>query len=157
VRKSLGEPEGLVHRMALRVRWAECDAAGIVYHPRVLDWFSEARVAWLEAAGASYYNDVRAEHVELLVLDLAVQFVRALRPGDAVQVDVWADELTAARMRFCYRVEHQGRVAVEGFTRHAFVRDGRAVNLSRAAPALFARLERTAAPAPGRRPSASGV
>jgi acyl-CoA thioester hydrolase len=129
-----------VSRLSLRVRWAECDAAGVLYHAHALDWFSEARVVWLEGIGASYYQQVRQAEVELLVLDVFARFPRALHPGDAIDVTAWVDELSPTRMRFVYRVEHQGRVAVEGFTRHAFVRRGRAVNLSKASPPLYARL-----------------
>jgi acyl-CoA thioester hydrolase len=151
LRETAVVPVPPVSRLSLRVRWAECDAAGVLYHAHALDWFSEARVVWLESIDASYYQHVRQEGIELLVLDVFARFPRALHPGDAIDVTAWVDELTPTRMRFVYRVEHQGRVAVEGFTRHAFVREGRAVSLSKASPLLYARLV-DALPAEVRRP-----
>lgn len=126
-------PSGHHVILPIRVRWAECDAAGILYHARVFDWFSEARIAWLRGIGHSYYEDWRARGIELLVREAHASFVRAMRPGDELQLTAWVDERQGARLRFRYAVRHQDQTAVEGFTEHVFVQDGRAINLTRVA------------------------
>lgn len=122
------------------VRWAECDAAGIIFHGRVFEWFSEARVAWLANIGVSYYGDVVPSGVELLVTHAAAQFQRPLKPGDAVAVEAGVSRLSPARLHFAYRVWRQGSVAVFGETQHAFVVRGRAGNIKKAQPWLYGAL-----------------
>lgn len=124
-------------RWPLTVRWAECDAAGIIFHGRVFEWFSEARVAWLAHNGVSYYRDVVPMRVELLVTEATAQFRRPLRPGDAVVVEARVSHLTPARIYFAYRVWHGAEVAVAGETHHAFVTEGRAGNVKKTHPRLY--------------------
>lgn len=130
-------PAGPSSTIAVTVRWAECDPAGILYHPRVFDWFSEARVAWLAAQGMSYYETFRPRGIELLVLACRADFHRPARPGDRLTVRVRAGQLTPTRINFHYQVEREGTVVSSGTTEHVFVRDGKPVNLRKAEPELF--------------------
>jgi acyl-CoA thioester hydrolase len=127
---------GPVARLNLRVRWAECDAAGIIYHARAFDWFSEGRIAWMEQLGLSYYQLLRPRSIELLVLECQARFVNMLQPGDQCELVVWAGEMTPTRVTFFYRVEREGRLMIEGLTRHVFVAGGHAINLRKKAPDL---------------------
>jgi acyl-CoA thioester hydrolase len=133
-------PSGPMCQMMVTVRWAECDPAGILYHPHVFDWFSEGRVAWLAARGLPYYEAVRPRGIELLVLSCRAQFHRAVHPGDQLTVGVWAEGLTPTRVTFQYRVLRDGVVVASGTTEHTFVHAGRPVNLRKAAPDLYASL-----------------
>jgi acyl-CoA thioester hydrolase len=143
-------------RLDLRVRWAECDAAGIIYHAHAFDWFSEGRLAWLEAHGLSYYDVLRARGVDLLVLECEARFGRMLRPGEAVTVTTRAGGLTPTRVAFHYQVEAGGRTAATGVTRHVFVAAGHAISLSKRCPDIFAALrgQVAAGTADGKEPSA---
>ncbi|MBX5465872.1 MAG: acyl-CoA thioesterase [Firmicutes bacterium] len=123
------------------VRWADCDPAGIAYHARIFDWFSEGRIAWLAKMDLDYYQIFRPRRIELLVLEAGARFHRPLYPGDAVSVEVAPARLSPVRMRFRYRVVQKSQgVAAEGFTEHAFVVDGRAVRLDRRFPEGYERL-----------------
>ena len=141
-------PSGHQAILPVTVRWAECDAAGILYHASVFDWFSEGRVAWLRGIGHAYYDDWRARGLELLVREAHATFERAMRPGDDLSLIVWVDGRWGARLRFRYTVRHRGAVTVEGFTEHVFVQGGRAINLARVAADLDRAVEeaRTAVP-----------
>ncbi len=124
-----------------RVRWAECDAAGIIYHARVFDWFSEGRIVWLKEHQLDYYDHLRPLRIELLVKSATASFHHSLRPGDPIRLTVTADQLSPTRITFHYQVlplQSPGLVALEGLTEHAFVVDGRAKRLDRAAPDVFA-------------------
>lgn len=128
------------------VRWAECDAAGIIYHARVLDWFSEGRIAWLKAHGLDYYEVLRTQGIELLVKSANVSFHHTLRPGDPIDLITDVDLLTPTRVSFRYRIrapQDTSLWAVEGQTEHAFVMNGRARRLNRVAPALFTLFEQS--------------
>lgn len=126
------------------VRWAECDPAGIIYHARVFDWFSEARAVWLREHGLDYYREIRSRGIELLVRDAGLTFRHALRPGDRVVVKTILKEYTATRALFNYRVIREvgsSHTAVYGQTSHVFVVNGRARRLDRAFPDLAQRFQ----------------
>ena len=134
------EVEGQRASWGSTVRWAECDAAGIIFHGRVFEWFSEARVAWLAGIGVSYYRDVVPSGVDLLVTQAGAHFREPLKPGDAVAVEAGISRLSPARLHFAYRVWREGAMAVFGETQHAFVMRGRAVNIKKAHPSLYGAL-----------------
>jgi acyl-CoA thioester hydrolase len=132
------------------VRWSDCDPAGILYHAKAFDWFSEARVAWLRACGLDYYHVLRPRGYELLVLEAQASFRVALRPGESVSVVVAVEHLSPTRMGFRYRAVRedqmeQGAEALFGSTEHAFVFQGRAVRLDRRWPEAYQRLLHAAA------------
>lgn len=127
-----------------RVRWAECDAAGIIYHAHVFDWFSEARITWLAEHDLDYYDVLRTRRIELLVKTANASFHHTLRPGDPIHLIVAAGELSPTRVTFHYSIAapaHADVMAIEGFTEHAFVVDNRAKRLDRTAPDILALFE----------------
>ena len=128
------------------VRWAECDPAGIIYHARVFDWFSEGRIIWLRDHGLDYYEVLRPSGIELLVKSAHASFHHALRPGDPITLDIQLKSVTPTRASFHYRVlapPHDGVVpAMEGMTDHAFVVAGRARRLDRVAMDIFQQFDR---------------
>ena len=69
----------------VRVRFAETDAMGVVHHAAYLPYLEEARVAWLREIGHPY-DSVRAEGVDFGVLEAFVQYRRALRFDEVVDV-----------------------------------------------------------------------
>ena len=105
----------------VKVRYAETDAQGVVYHGSYVVWFEVGRTEYCDAAGYPYAR-MEAEGVNIVVSDLAARFRRAARYGDTVRV---ATRLAAIRSRGCtfaYRITlHDGGVAVEGETVHLFV------------------------------------
>ena len=71
----------------IRVRFAETDAMGIVHHSRYLPYFEEARVAYLRHVGHPYH-EVRAEGIEMAVLEAFVQYRKPLEFDDVCDVHV---------------------------------------------------------------------
>lgn len=129
-----------------RVRWSECDAAGIIYHAHVFDWFSEARIVWLADHELSYYEVLRARKIELLVKTANARFYHTLKPGDPIRLRVMAKDVSPTRVTFQYQVGAPSNpevMALEGFTEHAFVVDNRAKRLDRTAPDILAHFERS--------------
>jgi acyl-CoA thioester hydrolase len=116
----------------VKVRYAETDAQGVVYHGSYVVWFEVGRTEYCEAAGYPYAR-MEAGGVNIVVTDLAARFRRPARYGDIVRV---ATRLAAIRSRGCtfaYRVSlPDGSVAVEGETVHLFV--DRATGRPTAAP-----------------------
>ncbi|MCL4493299.1 MAG: acyl-CoA thioesterase [Firmicutes bacterium] len=127
------------------VRWAECDAAGIIYHARVFDWFSEARICWLENHDLDYYKILRPRAIELLVRHAEAQFFHAIHPGDRMTVHIDLAEISPTRTKFSYHVfKDDGDARPEtcrGITEHIFVKEGHAIRLDRHQPELFTRFQ----------------
>lgn len=127
-------------RWVSRVRWAECDAAGIIYHARVFDWFSEGRLSWLQDHNLNYYDVLRPDGIELLVKTSTASFHHALRPGDPIVLTITLQAITPTRATFQYRIGAPANPAVEaltGVTEHAFVVNGRATRIDRFRPAVY--------------------
>lgn len=146
MRALLTDWPGLTATLSLTVRWAECDAAGIIYHGKVFDWFSEGRIAWLRGVGFPYYERLRPAGLELLVLDCQARFHERLQPGHAITLRVGATNVSPTQMEFLYRVlSDEGKIAVEGITRHVFILHGRATNLKKSAADVFSAIKRRVA------------
>jgi acyl-CoA thioester hydrolase len=113
--------EGRWVETEVKVRYAETDAQGVVYHGSYVVWFEVGRTEYCDAAGYPYAR-MEAEGVNIVVSDLAARFRRPARYGDTVRV---ATRLAALRSRGCtfgYRVLLPDRsLAVEGETVHLFV------------------------------------
>ena len=64
-----------------RIRWADADAAGILHHPRMFEYFEEGETELLRAVGYNYWQDreigMPRRHVEATfhrVLPLDAEF-----------------------------------------------------------------------------------
>ena len=87
----------------LRVRYAETDQMGVVYHANYLVWCEIGRTDFIRAQGTSYAQ-LEREGVLLAVSDAALRFHASARYDDPIRVYT---RLTAARSRaltFAYRI-----------------------------------------------------
>jgi len=105
----------------VKVRYAETDAQGVVYHGSYVVWFEVGRTEYCEAAGYPYPR-MEAEGVQIVVVDLSARFRRPARYGDVVRVATRLATIRSRGCTFAYRVLlPDGRLAVEGETVHVFV------------------------------------
>jgi acyl-CoA thioester hydrolase len=124
----------------LRVRYAETDRMGIVYHANYLVWFEIGRTEYCRAAGLPY-RAMEDAGVLILVTAIECRYRRSARYDDALIVRAWISELAARGVTFQYEVaDSERRILADGASRHVFAGpDGR----PRRAPEDFlARLER---------------
>lgn len=111
----------------IRVRYAETDAMGVVYHANYLPWFEIARIALLEKAGVSY-RELEAQGYLLPVLEAHMKYAAPARFDDRVIVTASMHEAPRVRFRIDYTVTLDGRTLTTGHTLHAFMdRSARAV------------------------------
>ena len=114
---------------AIRVRFAETDAMGIVHHSRYLLYFEEARVAYLRHLGRPY-SEMRKEGVEHAVLEAFVHYRRPLRFDEVIDVHVVLAKVTRASFQLAYLVTVNDEVRATGVTAHGCVnREGRPVRM----------------------------
>ncbi|OFW75007.1 MAG: thioesterase [Alicyclobacillus sp. RIFOXYA1_FULL_53_8] len=124
----------------IEVRWGECDAAGIVYHPVYIDWFSVARMRFMKENGVSYMESFHDSGIVLVVLEAQGQYRKTLRAEDKAFVEAKLVERSRTRLKMEYEVYNEQReLCTVGHTEHAFVdmASNKAVNLAKRAPELW--------------------
>ncbi len=107
----------------VRVRYAETDQMGVVYHSNYLIWFEVGRVEFMRAHGLSYKQMELEEGCMIAVVEATARYRAPARYDEELVVET---ELTSARgavIRFGYRVvrEVDGMVLCEGHTVHVVV------------------------------------
>ena len=109
----------------IRVRYAETDKMGVVYHAHYVVWFEVGRTEYCRAAGLAY----RAmEEAGLLILVTGVDctYRRPARYDDALIVRASMPELSGRGLAFDYEIVREDEVLAAGSTRHVFAdSDGR--------------------------------
>lgn len=105
------------HRSELRVRYAETDQMGVVYHANYLVWCEIGRTDFIRALGESYAS-MEDAGVKLAVTDASMRCIGSARYDDRIAVFTSLLELKSRGLRFAYRIEHAdtGRVLVTAST-----------------------------------------
>ncbi len=113
----MAAPSPYVHISEVRVRYAETDQMGVVYHANYLVWCEIGRTDFIRAFGRSY-ADMERDGVTLAVSDVTMRFSGSARYDDRVLVHTQLDELRSRGMRFAYRLVHgdTGQVLVSATT-----------------------------------------
>jgi acyl-CoA thioester hydrolase len=122
---SLPAPAGGSRRVVVRVRYAETDKMGVVYHANYLVWFEVGRTDWLRQSGWTY-REMETTGVSLPVIEAHCAYRQPARYDDEVAIDARATLLTPVRLRFDYLVRRvvDGALLAEGHTVHAAVDPG---------------------------------
>ncbi len=93
----------IAHEVEFRVRYAETDQMGVVYHANYLVWCEVGRTDFIRARGMSYADMERAG-IGLAVSDLSVRFHAAARYDDLVRVRTTLAEIRSRGITFDYVV-----------------------------------------------------
>lgn len=104
----------------IRVRYAETDAMGVVYHANYLPWFEISRIALLDKAGLSY-RELDDAGFLLPVLEANLKYIAPARFDDLVTVKCTMSEMPRVRIRIDYEVAVKGKTITTGHTLHAFM------------------------------------
>jgi acyl-CoA thioester hydrolase len=104
----------------LRVRYAETDRMGIVYHSHYIVWFEIGRTDYCRAAGMPY-RAMEDSGLWILVTAVECKYRRSARYDDAVRVRTRLAELGSRGLAFDYEiVDETDRLLADGGTRHVF-------------------------------------
>ncbi|HSJ24073.1 MAG TPA: thioesterase family protein [Longimicrobiales bacterium] len=87
----------------LRVRYAETDQMGVVYHANYLVWCEIGRTELMRQLGFAY-ADVEASGVMLAVADASVRYGRAARYDDAILVRTRVAAVQSRTITFDYTI-----------------------------------------------------
>ena len=125
----------------LRVRYAETDQMGVVYHGNYFPWFEVGRTDLLRHGGWSY-RSMEADGYALPVIEAHCEYRQSARYDDEVEVRTTAAILSPVRVEFQYEVvrTEDGVLLARGRTVHATLdRSGRPCRLPARVRELFGR------------------
>lgn len=88
----------------VRVRYAETDQMGVVYHANYLVWCEIGRTDFIRALGTPYAQ-LEREGVLLAVSDVTMRFHASARYDDPIRILTRLIEVRSRAMTFDYRIE----------------------------------------------------
>lgn len=94
------------YKTELRVRYAETDQMGVVYHGNYAQYFEVARVEWLRNFGVSY-KQMEDEGLILPVVSLHVEFKKPALYDDHLIIETRLLKLPSAKIEFEYKITNQ--------------------------------------------------
>ena len=117
-----------VVEITLRVRYAETDAMGVVYHANYLVWFEVGRGEYFRTLGEDYGAWEKRGYL-LPVSEVYARYQAPAHYGDLVTVRTWLEALRSRSLTLNYEVQDaaSGQRLVSGWTKHICMdRQGRA-------------------------------
>lgn len=95
-----------MHDLELRVRYAETDQMGVVYHTNYLIWCEVGRTELIRQLAGVSYADLEAAGVRLAVADASIRYHGAARYDDRIRVTTTLTEARSRSVTFEYLVSN---------------------------------------------------
>ncbi|HXM11139.1 MAG TPA: thioesterase family protein [Terriglobales bacterium] len=141
------KPSANINETRIRVRYAETDQMGVVYHANHFIWFEVGRVEFFRQCGFSYKDMEREDDCFIAVVDAQCRYKAPVHYDDEVVVRTYLKHVREKVIRFAYelRKAESGALLAEGETTH-IVADS--TMKPRALPAKYMRVFRAAVSRP---------
>jgi acyl-CoA thioester hydrolase len=109
-----------IGEVRLRVRYAETDQMGVVYHANYFIWFEVGRVELLRQLGFSYREMEQNDHCFIAVVDARCRYKAPARYDDEIIVRTQLKNVRESLVHFGYELLRAGDGALlaEGETTH---------------------------------------
>jgi acyl-CoA thioester hydrolase len=101
-------PDPVESTTELRVRYAETDQMGVVYHANYLVWCELGRTDLIRKLGKPY-SAYEQEGVRLAVSEATIRFKGSARYDDPIRVLTTLTDVRSRAVTFAYRVLHAER------------------------------------------------
>lgn len=109
------------HEFKVRVRYAETDQMGVVYHGNYAQYFEMGRVEWLRNLGLSY-SFMEGNGVMLPVVSLAINYKKPARYDDLLTVRTIFKKQESVKIEFDYEImNEEGELLTTGNSVLVFV------------------------------------
>lgn len=104
----------------VRVRYAETDQMGVVYHANHFVWFEIGRVELLRQLGFSYKDMEAADNCFIAVVDARCRYKAPARYDDEIIVRTYLKNIRESVIHFGYELlrASDGELLAEGETTH---------------------------------------
>jgi acyl-CoA thioester hydrolase len=113
----------LTSETKFRVRYAETDKMGVVYHSNFIVWFEIGRVEMFRQLGFRYRDMERDDDCHIAVADVRVRFKAPARYDDEILVRTRLKNVRDSLLQFGYEIvrAEDGTLLAEGETTHIVV------------------------------------
>ena len=116
-------PQPLTTEQTLRVRYAETDQMGVVYHANYLVWFEVGRVEYIRSLGLDYKSMEQDEGCGIAVVDVQCRYKAPARYDDELLIRTHVTAVRGSVIRFAYTLHRLPDMTLlaEGSTTHVVV------------------------------------
>ncbi len=125
--------------MRFRVRYAETDQMGVVYHANYLVWMEIARTELCRVRGVRYRDIERVDGLLLAVAEVQCRYHSPARYDDEILAKGFIKHAHARMVVFGYEIlnAETGTLLASGETKHIFLKDGKPVKVPAKYRAVF--------------------
>lgn len=111
------------HQVNLRVRYAETDQMGVVYHANYLVWMEIGRVELVRSRGFNYKDLENSDGILLSVVEAQCRYIYPARYDDEILVLTQMSRANARLIEFSYEVRLIAghRLLATGATKHCWL------------------------------------
>jgi acyl-CoA thioester hydrolase len=115
--------KGRVSEVKIRVRYAETDQMGVVYHSNHFVWFEVGRVEFFRELGFSYKDMEQQDGCHIAVVDARCRYKAPARYDDEVVVRTQLKNARESMVHFGYELVRasDGLLLAEGETMHVVI------------------------------------
>jgi acyl-CoA thioester hydrolase len=119
------QPLKIAGETRLRVRYAETDKMGVVYHSNFVIWFEVGRVELLRQLGFEYSRMEKEDNCHIPVVDLRVRYKAPALYDDEIVIRTSLKNVRQSLLHFGYEVVRAGdeTLLATGETTHIIVND----------------------------------
>ena len=103
--------------MSVRVRYADTDKMGVVYHGTYSEYFEVGRSEYIRKKGFTY-KDFEEMGYQLVVVELEAKYYNSATYDDLLTVRTGISEIKSRGLTFHYEIHKNGNIIVEGRTKH---------------------------------------
>jgi acyl-CoA thioester hydrolase len=108
------------HDTTVRVRYAETDQMGVVYHANYLVWFEVGRVELMRALGVEYKKMEIDDDCHIVVADVHCRYQQSARYDEVLRIRTRIAESRNRIVKFAYEIfrDADGELLANGDTTH---------------------------------------
>ena len=103
-----------------KVNYYETDRMGVTHHSNYIRFMEEARVAFLDAIGASY-SKLEADGFISPVVEVNGRFKHSTTFDDVIEIAVYIKSATTFKLKLGYQMRCGGKEVFEGYSLHCFL------------------------------------
>ena len=115
-----------VYEAQLRVRYAETDQMGVVYHSNYIVWFEVGRVEMLRQLGFTYRDMEQYDDIHIAVADVHCRYKAPAKYDDLLTIRTRLVNVRGSILHFGYEIvrSDDGKTLAEGESVHIVVNSG---------------------------------
>ena len=110
------EPRKLAsHTTSFRVRYADTDKMGVVYHGKYVEYLEVGRTEFMRALGFPYAK-LEAEGIGLVIVEVRAKYRASAHYDELISVKCWAEKIKSASVTLAYQILKDDTLLIDAST-----------------------------------------